>query len=346
MHNSKYSYEQVAELTALVARLQIYQGKTADRIFCGRHEKFIGTQRTWRDRLCAGDFAQVDVEKKILAIKELIALLEGGSIPEILFETLPFNRMFQKKLAELEGQQDTDRRILCVLGGVGVGKTVSTKLAWREQYTSGYSGEKRVLLIISEALRENKVGLLSAIAGALNCSAEISGAASLMEAVKSKLSAEEYTVIFDEAHQGGVMLMKLIKDLVNHTKSRFVYCALQTEYLRVVSAARGNIVEAKQFVRRCLQPVFNSHADGTKAVIAGKNNKDEDGDATLYIQLRANFDKAVSRRIAVEIIGALRSHGNLSTLSDAMDFAALVCEDVGEPITPEAVQNAVNELCA
>jgi hypothetical protein len=339
----KHRPEQIEDLQALVARLQREQGKTPDAVFCGRHRKFVGTTRTWRDRLCAGDFTQVDVPAKTAALRELITFLEGGDIPERLYEDLPFNLGFQNGVALLEGQQATDRRIFCVLGGIGVGKTVSTVLALREGLREGYRGPKRRMLIISEALRENKIGLLSTIAAVLNCPPEIGGAAALMNFIKGALSAEDYTLFFDEAHQGGVMLMRLLKDLVNHTKGRFVYVALRTEYARVVGATRGNIVEAKQFMRRCMAPVFDSHSEGTLATLR-RRGQDADGDVVVFLR-RAGLKQEEARRLAVEKLSVLRAYGNLSSLHDAIDFARLDCEESGDPFTAAKVAEAISTLC-
>lgn len=340
----KGTTEQLNELRELVTKVTAHQGRTPDNVWCNRYRQYVGTTRTWRDRLCAGQFDQVDVPRRIASLQELISFLEGGAIPEQLYPDLPFNRRFQIGLERLEGQRSTDRRIFCVLAGIGVGKTVACRLALREQHAADYQGPKRISLIIPEALRENKTGLLGYIAHALNCGGQAVTSPALMEAIKGALS-QDVTLIFDEAHQGGVMLMRIIKDLVNHTPARFVYVALQTEYLRVVSASKGNITEAKQFVRRCMQPVFAGYAGGTLAIVPQAGGKDADGDAALYIQYRTGLEKPAARRLAAEKLSALRAAGNLSSLADALDKAQLEADDEEREVDAESVAQAIDSVC-
>ena len=344
MHD-KHTAEQDTELRALVDQVARHQGGMSDSAFCRRYEKFVGTSRTWKDRLVAGQFEQVDVPRKIEQLRSLLTYLEGGQIPEDFYEELPFNLGFKLGLARLEAQKGTDRRIFCVLGAVGVGKTMSCKASFRETVSKGYGGPRRILIIIPEALRENKVALLAAMAQSLNCTPEQSGAAALMDAIKGALSGTEITLIFDEAHQGGVMLMRIIKDLVNLTSARFVYVALRTEYMRVIGASRGNIVEAKQFVRRCLQPVYLDYAGGTKDTVTGRNGKVTPMDAALLLARKSGLPIGTAQRVASEKIGALRLHGNLSSLTDAVEKAERDADNEGNSLDAAAIAKAIDKVC-
>jgi len=344
MHNEE------ERLRELVARVKGHQGDMSDAGFCRKYEKYVGTTRTWKDRLLKGDFTQVDVARKVSHLSELLAYIEGGAIREDYFEDMPFNMAFRKGLSRLESQHATDRRIFCVLGAVGVGKTMSSKAALREVADKNYQGSNRVLIIVPEALRENKSGLLETIATSLNCVPEQSGSAALFDAVKKALSQTNPTLIFDEAHQGGVMLMRILKDLVNHTEARFVYVALRTEYMRVVSASKGNIVEAKQFIRRCLQPVFMSYADGTKAATEAANPADRAArtvpmDAAILLQRKAGISMAEAQKLAVEKIGNLRTHGNLSSLADAIEEAIRDADDAGVAMDSAVIAGAIDRIC-
>jgi hypothetical protein len=351
----KSSPEQIEVLRELVAQIAQHQRNESDSKFCARYRRFLGSTKTWRSRLLAGDFVQVDVPKKIEALSRLVSYLEGGSIPEEYYDDLPFCSSFAKLLTRLENQTVTDRRILCVLGAVGVGKTMACNAAVRETISKSWNGHRRLHIIVPEALRENKLGLLNAIATALGCVPDQSGAAALMDAVKVALSGKD-TLIFDEAHQGGVMLMRLIKDLTNVTKdAKFVYVALRTEYMRVLSANKGAITEAKQFIRRCMQPVFDMYADGTKAAVVTKEpidpkepkagNKTAPGDAALLLHHKAGLSLPESRRLAAEKLNSLRQHGNLSSLADAIENAEAEAEKEDLPITPELLSDAISAVC-
>lgn len=343
----KPTTEQIENLRDLVAQIAQHQRNESDTKFCARYRRFVGHPRTWRGRLLAGEFAELDVVKQIDSLSRLLSYLEGGSIPEKFFEDLPFCATFAKGLLQLESQTVTDRRIFCVLGAVGVGKTMACNAAIRETLSKTWSGHRRLHIIVPEALRENKLGLLNAMASALGCTPNQSGAATLMEAVKVSLAGKD-TIIFDEAHQGGVMLMRLIKDLVNVTKeTKFVYVALRTEYMRVLSANQGAIIEAKQFIRRCMQPICSMWSDGTKAVIEvnGLKEKNYPGDAALLLHHKAGLPLPDARRLAADKLNAMRRHGNLSSLCDAIERAETRAEEEGVAMSYELLDECISSVC-
>lgn len=336
--------QQEDTLRDLIAQVARHQRRESDAKFCVRYKKFIGTTRVWKDRLLAGDFRQVDIPKRVELLRQLVSFLEGGSIPTEFYDDLPFYTRFRNGLIKLEAQQSTDRRIFCVLGGIGVGKTMACHAAFKETIGANWEGNKRYNIVIPEALRENKIGLLQAISSAIDCTPQQSGAAAYLEAIKTRLFSGHVTLIFDEAHQGGIMLMRLIKDLVNITQdTKFVYVALRTEYSRVVSSNRGAITEAKQFIRRCMLPVFDWYAEGTLATVS--NGEIRPGDAALLIHHKAGLAIAESKKLALEKLSDLQMHGNLSTLSDAIDYATELADDRGNPVDYDLLSKAINEVC-
>ena len=353
MHET--SDNQIARLKALVELVKPHQRKMTDSEFCRKYKEYVGSTDVWKRRLIGGEIGELDVPKWIGKLTELLAYLEGGIVPDEFFcDDLPFNKRFQQGIKDLEAQGRTDRRIFCVLGAVGVGKTMSCKKAFSLALKTDDEAEtnedlpRRVLLIIPEALRENKVGLLQTIATALNCLPQESGAAALFDAIKSALSQAKVTLIFDEAHQGGVMLMRILKDLVNHTPASFVYVALQTEYMRVISASKGNIIEAKQFIRRCMQPVFMAYAHGTLAcATVKKGGKDIEVpmDAAILLGKRAGISPKDAVEVAKDKLGNLRLHGNLSSLQDAIDTAQRKAHEAGQECVAEHIKSAIDQVC-
>lgn len=336
----KETNDQIDELKNLIARVARYQGRESDSKFCQRYGKYIGTSRTWRGRLLAGDFQSIKIEERVNLLREFVACLEGGEVTSEFYPELKFNQAFQAGVEKLESMVATDRRIFCVLGGVGVGKTVSCKAAYRKSIEPGYVGPKRLLITIPEALRESKVGLLTEIADKLGCASEQSGAAAQMRAIVTHLSGAEVTILVDEGHQGGVMLMRLIKDLVNLTRARFVYVALRTEWARVISSSSGSMIEAKQFVRRCILPIFDIYAGGTKNAHLKKP-----ADAVQFIVKKTGLAADDAGRVAANTIQILNQNGNLSTLCDAVDLALAAAEDKGTALTADALEDTIKEMC-
>ncbi len=87
--------KQLAELKELVARIAHYQNGTSDKEWCQTYKNYIGTPRTWRQRLVNGDYEQMDIDKQVRRLRELISLIEGGSLPPTVYEDLPFYKGFQ-----------------------------------------------------------------------------------------------------------------------------------------------------------------------------------------------------------------------------------------------------------
>lgn len=330
--------EQSAELWALIERVRKHQGNEPDASFCARWRKYVGTPDLWRRRLLARQFDQVDVPARIARLSEFLALLEGGPRVETIYEDLPFYQAFQKGVDRLEGKL-SDRRILAVLGAIGVGKTYACIGCVRAG-----GPRKRVLVTIPDACRENKNAILQTLCEALGCEPDAPGALARFEALASNLSREPKTLILDEAHQGGVMLMRLVKDLVNRTRSTgFVYSALRTEFDRVRLSSRGAIIEAKQFLRRCIRPVISEYADGTFALIGDKGQRP--GDVAVFLRRVTGEPEAECKRIAVAVLPLLKNHGNLSTLADAVESLEDDLDEGRRP-TCEEIARRLGELCA
>lgn len=320
--------EQVELLKSLIAQVRAYQGREPDSKFCKRWTEYVGTIDLWSRRLVAGDFAQVDIAGRIEKLSEFLALLEGGSVIDEIYEDLPFYQGFQKGLDFVESKTN-DRRILAVLAATGCGKTYACIGAVRKKNAR----RKRVLITVPDACRENKNSILGIICKALGCAPAAQGAIAAYHTVVENLSREPKTLIFDEAHQGGVMLMRIIKDLVNRTRdSSFVYCALRTEFDRVRLSSSGAIVEAKQFLRRCQRPVQSAYADGLIA------SHGRDRDVQIYLEHATGDTKANCKKAETAILHALRSEGNLSTLSDVIEEL----QEKHETITAQQVVEKIN----
>jgi len=323
----------MSELKDLVGKAARYQDslKLSDKLWCARYGRYVGSPKTWRERL-RGDLSGLNTDKWTKRLRELTAALEGGSVIEVFHDTMPFYLRLEAGVGLLEGQVN-DRRVFACLAQTGVGKTVSGRRLISQAIARDWNGPRRVFVSALNTWRENKVTILRGLATSLGCTPEASGANAAMDAIVSTLRSDPRTVFIDEAHQGGVMLMRIIKDLVNETPARFVYLALRTEFDRVRSASTGNIVEARQFLRRCLQPVFDIYADGVDV-----------RDVVAYLKSALpSADGAKS--VAQDIASLLRCRGNISTLADAVDEATAMCAADDTDPDPLRVLEALRALC-
>jgi hypothetical protein len=340
-------------LKGLVAKVAEFQGSLPDSRFCKRWRKYTGTPDKWHRRLTeglkTGSFDGVDIEGTIEDLRQLRAILEGVGVPDEIYNT-PFLTNFCDRVERIEGQTaKTDRRILAVLAGIGVGKTVACKkVLVLDQGDEDEEHSKRILITVPTVWRENKIAILNGIAAAIGVTPTSTGASAFMEAISLALT-DLHTIIFDEAHQGGVMLMRILKDLVNVTQAKFVYVALQTEFLRVSSASSGAISEARQFIRRCLRPIFDDYRDGTRAQLPNPNQIDKSrgkttkpGDIHIYLQ-SAGVTGDDLAAFACELEPMLRRSGNLSTLSDGIDIARQLAAKKSGALTIQSVRDGVTK---
>ncbi len=319
----------VAALTLLVDRLERYQTQTrlSDKAFCGRHRAHIGSPKTWRDRLLPRKFKDLSLPKWIARLNELCAILDGGSQVKAYYPELPFAKKYEARLALLEGQTN-DRRCLVILAPTGIGKSVVTRqMVEADRKSRAYA---RAL----PTWREKDARICQGIASALNCGsqARTAGAADNLDSIIAVLRATPLTVFIDEAHEGGVALMAILKVLIDSTSSRFVYLAYPTDFDRVRSATTGAIVEAQQFLGRCLKPIFDNYRDGLLVE-----------DVTAYLQAAAGFN-GDARAIADQILPILRGHYNLRLLDDAIAEARFKADEENCELDGALIVKSIEEL--
>lgn len=287
----------------------------SDRTMVSRYRQ-LGSTRTWRQRLCADDLTGLNLERQARQLRELQAQLAGGTPVEVFHSDLPFAKAMDRKLARLEGQSN-DRRILVALATTGCGKSAWARHAVAEDRSS------RVYVRLRPSCREKKVNICTAICDALGDPAESNGEAATETKVITLLRAMPRTIFIDEAHEGGVALMKLIRAFVDETSARFVYLAYPTEYERVRTANTGSIVEAQQFIGRTMKPIFDDYAAGTTVE-----------DVAVLLQRELGWGREASS-VAAEILPSLRRSYNLRLLADAIDEAKAAADEL--PAGPDLI---------
>jgi hypothetical protein len=128
--------------------------------------------------------------------------------------------------------------------------------------------------------------------------------------------------------------MKLLKDLIDETRVRFVYLAFPTEFDIVSGNSVGAIGEARQFLRRCIRPVFDTYRGGigTADVLAFMSGSGFENNGEL-------------KAFAAEVAPVLAGKHNLADLSDALNNARAEAEDSDARLTLALVKTAIEQIC-
>ena len=155
------------------------------------------------------------------------------------------------------------------------------------------------------------------------------------ELIRHAKALGEIVLILDEAHNGGIALFKVLKDLIDETPMRFVYLGFPTEFDIVVGSNKSAIGESRQTLRRCMQPIHDDYRDGIGA-----------DDIEIYLAGCGLKSNAELRKVAVEIQPFITTRYNLTTLATAVRAARKEAEDCGESLSLELVTNAVKALCS
>lgn len=299
-----WTTEQRAEAQAIIGRLKAYQ--TTARLSDGRLVRQfpdLGSTKTWRQRMVAEEWGSMRPDRTLQRLRRVAVVMDGGLPDADFYAELPIVKQMAARLALLE-RQVTDRRILVALAPNGCGKTTFAK--WAVAQSPG----DRVYCRMLPAWRNKELHIANGICRALGADTSTGNAADAEQRLIQLLSGQRRTLFLDQAHEGGVALLHLLRALVDETPSRFVYMGYDTAYRRVLVATSDSLVEAQAFRGRCLKPVFDTYKAGTQAV-----------DVAAFLRLAADVEGSVASGVAARITPVLQAHGNLRLLADAIDAA-------------------------
>jgi hypothetical protein len=316
-----------AQVLAVVQRVREIQDtlRLSDRELVARYPQ-LGSAKSWRERMLTGTLEGLNLRRLAARLGELAQVLDGGTPVDQYLEDLGFAAAMSLKLARLEGQR-TDRRILVCLAPTGVGKTVWARRAAHENRAT------RLYVRANPSWRENLVHICHGILDRMGETPVSAGKKAALDHLIAKLRVEPKTLLIDEAHEGGVALMRILKVLVDETESRAVYLAYGTEFDRVRSATVGALIEAQQFLGRCMKPVFDTYASGTR-----------EPDVITYLR-RAGGLRGELAVVAREMLPLLRKNYNLRLLDDAIAEARQRAETAEQDLDAAAVLGVVREMC-
>jgi hypothetical protein len=222
-----------------------------------------------------------------------------------------------------------DIRILVSLAPQGVGKSwLASHLVKTEKSAPIF------YLRLLHSWRERSYKIQCAIALKVGCPISKNPGDQLDDLIKHCKALGEFILILDEAHNGGIVLFKLLKDLIDETAVRVIYLGYPTEYDIIIGSNRSAIGESRQTLRRCLQPIHDDYRDGITAI-----------DVEMYLAGHGFKRDAELKSVAVEILPLITSKYNLTTLATAVRDAREQAEDEDKKMSLDMVTDAVKALC-
>jgi energy-coupling factor transporter ATP-binding protein EcfA2 len=322
--------EQQARLDALVARIEKHQAalRLKDYPFAARYQRHLGSGKTWTDRLRTRNWKELGtrLDKWETKLNAFVAEIETGSSIEQVFENMPMVAYVRDAYEMLQGQHN-DRRCVLVIGPTGTGKSVTL------QRLAAAHPQHVVYIRFWRGMNESLRLIAAALAEALNCTVEVSGAATFLNVIKT-LRGTPSTVIIEDIHEGGVLALKLVKTLIDESKAKFILSTYPTAYRRLVNGGTEAMAEAQQLLGRTIKPVNQQWVRGVGAP-----------DIAVYLLSTAGLAPDVAMATARGLVQPVRQNGNLRLLADAVELARLNAEDNDADLTPEYIEASVLELC-
>ncbi len=322
--------EQQTRVNQSIARIEAHQAalRMTDDRFARRYRRFLGSPKSWTHRLKARNWAEIGTalakwEKKLTAFA---TELDTGAVADEFIGALPIYRYGESVFDLLAGQRN-DRRCAWLIAPTGCGKS------WTMTRLASQNLEEAAYLHAVPGWKDSLSRISTALARAVGAP-EMAGGAATFEAVLQHLRGAPLTILVDDVHEGGVMMLKLVKALIDETRSRFVLGSYPTGYYSLINASTAAMAEAQQLFGRSLKPINLAWIDGIRPE-----------DAAAYIEAAAGIRGEAVRAVSERIVPALRRGGNLRTLADAIDMARDNADDDGGDLSVETIEQAVVQLC-
>jgi hypothetical protein len=313
--------QKLRSLVERIARHQKALGLT-DVDFVARYQRHLSSTRTWRQRLCNGDWKEIKAAKWSVKLQRMVSEIDGAGVIEDFYD-LPISREIRATYNLLQGQTN-DRRCAVVLGPTGIGKSFAAKKLVAENPTAN--------AFFETSPNSTPYHLVRGVARAVGAP-EVGGIGAQTDALFEYLKGREMTVFVDEGHEAGVTLFKLVKSAINQTPTRWMLFCYPTKWRRLVTASDDAYSEAQQLLGRTLKPVIDGWADGCHRE-----------DVAVYLRAAVPELAEDADALAGTLTDTIRANGNLRLLADAIDTTRMVADATGNDITPSAIREQIAGL--
>jgi len=301
---AKTREQMIADMIPIIARIAVVQKERSlgDSKLCDEFPQ-LGSAKTWKDRLLPHNWKELKLELWHRRLCAVGTILDGGVPDEDFHIELPFAQEMAKRLKWLE-RQTNDRRILTCLAANGCGKSLFTRWAVAQKRST------RAVVRIRPSWRNKLLHISRGIAAALGKAINSNSPPEVENECIELLKGQPRTLFVDQAHEGGVAVMHLLRAFVDETPSKFVYLAYDTAYRHVLSASNDAAIESQAWLGRCVKPVFDRYSRGTRVE-----------DVKFYLVRYADLSDDAAASHAAKILPALNLHTNLRLLDDAIEHA-------------------------
>lgn len=311
--NTLYDNDNAA-LEAVVGRIERHQLALglSDRDFVDRYRQYLGSEKTWRQRLLGAQYVDMNVPKRLQQLQAMVASIDGGSQMTGVYEDMPVYRGFMARYRLLQGNQ-TDRRCMVMLAETGCGKSVAARAIYQD------NPAEVVYVRCRPTWKNRQLRIVNGLARGLGLPA--GGVADeVLDRVIEQLKAQPRTLIIDEAHDGGLTLLKLVKCLIDETPSRFIVLAFPTLWNELIRSSSGAWSEARQLYGRTVKPIYDDYARGSTVA-----------DVACMLRRSLGFG-GQAEDVAREILPLIRANGNLRLLADVVRTCDVLAEEEGAQI--------------
>ncbi len=321
------------ELERLIARVERHQAHLGlnDARFVTRYGAHLKTVDSWVRTLKRRDTDRLtrnNVGKWTQALRKLVAEIDGVAADEAIIETMPMLQCAVSLYDRLQAAT-TDRRVAWLIGPTGTGKSVAMRHLRRA------NPRDTAYAIVTPLWKDNKRTITVGLAAALGVTVKTS-AAETWDALVEQLKGAPVTLLLDEVHEGGVLLLKLIKTLVNQVPTvRVLLSTWPTGYKRVAGGGTEAYDEARQLLGRSLRPIYQQWSAGVR-----------EADITAYLDSAAPEIDAEARPVLVSRIAAPVKEYGLRLLADAVDAARRLADSRDADLTADAVHAAIEQMAA
>ncbi|MDR2981882.1 MAG: ATP-binding protein [Puniceicoccales bacterium] len=320
------------ELDHLIARVERHQHNLGlnDTKFVARYSRHLKTVDSWSRTLKRRDAERLtknNIPKWTETLRKLVAEIDGASEMEVVYESLPILRCAEQLYERLQGANN-DRRVAWLIGPTGIGKSMSMR------YLKRHNPRDTAYTKVTPLWKDNKRSIARGLATAIGTTTE-HGSSATLDHVIEHLKGAPLTLLLDEVHEGGVLLFKIIKTLVDETPVRVMLSTWPTSYRRLVNGSSEALSEAQQLLGRSLRPIYMQWAQGVR---------EEDIIAFLKVATPEINDE--QRPLLAKHVALPVKKLGLRLLADVIEAARALADAKDANLTHETIKTVFEEMAA